>query len=116
VKYCLVGEDVDMRSSSEVNYNADILVLLCVLTALDTLIIFYIAKYHDQHTIVQLGDAIAEALKRNTTPPEGSGSDSSFPNDGALKAKEVEWPGENDGRLRWSSAVSRKTWIWSMSL
>jgi hypothetical protein len=116
VEYCLVGDDVDMRSVSEVNYNADILILLCVLTAVDTLIIFYIAKRHDQHTIVQLGDAIAEALERNTTP-RGENSDNSCSVNGKTHdAKEIKSPGVNERPLRWFSAVSRKTWILSMSL
>lgn len=116
VDYCLVSDDVHMSDKSEVNYNADILVLLCVLTGLDTLIIFYVAMRHNQHTITQLGDAVAEALQRNTMPREDSGNYSSFSNDEARHAEEVVWPGEEDHRLRWFSAVSRKTWISSMSL
>jgi hypothetical protein len=116
VQYCLVGKNVDLSTKSEVNYNADVLVLLCVLTSLDTLIIFYIAMRHRQHTIVQLGDAVAEALQRNTMPRRESGNDSTSSNDEASNAREVVWPGEEDRRLFWFSAVSRKQWIWSMSL
>ncbi|GAB7336524.1 hypothetical protein MBLNU13_g09801t1 [Cladosporium sp. NU13] len=90
VQYCLVSDDVRLSSKSEVNYNADILVLLCVLTGLDTLIIFYVAMRHNQHTIVQLGDAVAEALQRNTIPREESGNDSSFSENEARNAMKVK--------------------------
>lgn len=116
VDHCLVSDDVHLGSKSEINYNADILVLLCVLTGLDTLIIFYVAMRHKQPTIVQLGDAVVEALKRNTMPREVSGNDSNLSKDEARNAQELVWPGEEDCRLRWFSAVSRKTWISSLSL
>ena len=116
VEYCLVSDDVNLSSKSEVNYNADILVLLCVLTGLDTLIIFYVAMRHNQHTVMQLGDAVAEALERNTMPREESGKDSNLSKDEDRNTQELVWPEEEDCRLRWFSAVSRKTWISSMSL
>lgn len=113
VEHCLVGEEVDMRSVCEVNYNADILILLCVLTAADTFIIFYIAMAHKEPTIVQLGDAIADALERNTTPPDISNVSLSTNNE---THNAQDWPGNGVGRLFWFSAVSRKTWIVSLFL
>jgi hypothetical protein len=109
VEHCLAGQRVDMKSRCEINYNADILILVCVLTAVDAMIIICcMVMMQKQSTLMQLGDAIAEALERNTAALENSMPSTSVKCE-AFKVQ--DWPRKGDSRPRWSSAVSLKTWI-----
>lgn len=65
IDHCLMGETADRKCG--LHYNFHILLLIMIFNAIDTGIIWFIAKLHKRDkdpTLVLLGDAIAYSLKK----------------------------------------------------
>lgn len=120
IRHCLMGKRPDPKSPSRlcgVHYNFHLLVAIITLTGLDAAIITYVAKLHKDPTLVLLGDAIAHFLEieagSNTPslavrPQERDESVESI-----IGLRQGLWP---VGAPRWSSAVSKRTWRYSLCL
>ncbi|OJD36760.1 uncharacterized protein BKCO1_9000190 [Diplodia corticola] len=106
IEYCLAGPSGNNAERCGFHYSAVILVLVCVLTLIESIFITWTAKRHDSPTMVTTGDAIAEFLKR---PEHG--------NDTLLSSRTIQetradtgmntavWRSRNNDIARWFHAV-----------
>jgi hypothetical protein len=119
VEYCLVGEQAtrtEMANRCELLYNEGILIMVCVLTLAETLLILGVLIFHHESTLVHVGDAIGDAME--------NGSSFDRQSSGHLSLTSGRWERVTVERSKWSShirprwyqAVTRKSWIISLTL
>lgn len=118
VDHCQVGaraDDLSFRCGFHYNFN--LLLLIIVLTAIDTGLICSVAAAHDEDTLVIFGDAVAKALEIYGHDGNGQSEQSSEQEQDSSSAVALvvgRWP--DYGCPRWSSAVQRSAWIYSIGL
>jgi len=117
VEYCLVGEQAaDMTNRCELLYNEWILFMVCILTFTDFMLIAGVLIRHHKDTLVNIGDAIADALASGSSLDRQS---SEYPT-----LKTGRWEGVTVMRSKWSppvrprwyQAVTEKSWTISLTL
>ncbi len=118
VRYCLVGEQAkSMDTRCGFHYNSDLLIVVCICTVMETMLIGLVAMRFNAPTSVLLGDAIVQMLSEHDETTDIQSSDISEPlafhNDSAVKLEAVKWL---PLRPTWFSAVSKKVWVISMTL
>jgi len=114
VDHCLVGDratDTDERC--ELLYNKGVLFAVCVLTFVDSLLILGILILCRKHTLVHIGDAIADALENGSSfvrhsPHSPAPIVGSW---GRVALTRSRWCSAS--RPRWYQAVTTKAWITS---
>lgn len=114
VEYCLIGEQSNkMPERCESLYNKFLLFVICTLTLLDSGLILAVLVLHQKHTLVQVGDAITEALDNPSSHHQ--------PDTNVLASRRryvilmrKRWSPQ--ARPRWHKAITRRAWIISITL
>jgi hypothetical protein len=117
VDHCLVGKQAtNMADRCELLYNKGILFTVCVVTAVGAALILGVCFFFQKHTLVHVGDAVAEALENGSSLACQS---TDLPSLTAGRQECVtmlrsNWSSIN--RPRWHQAVTMKSWIISLTL
>lgn len=116
VEYCLVGEQSKkMPDRCELLYNKFLLFVICTLTLLDSALILGVLVLHHKHTLVQVGDAIAEALD-NPSSHHQLDANALATLDRRRYAILMRKRWSPRARPRWHKAITRRAWIISIAL
>lgn len=117
IDYCLVGEQGDNDVRCGFHYSSVVAILVCVCTLTESFLICWTALKQHSHTLVTVGDAIAEFLDRPEHETEASflstieqGRD--MQRTGMRKGA---WKESNPG-VRWFHAASLNLWVTSVIL
>jgi hypothetical protein len=120
VRYCLMGRTAGPDSPSRLcglHYNFDLLILIIILTTIDTGIICCVAWLHQDPTLVLIGDAISNSLESkgdfDRRDLSGSSQETTVTTNPIVELRPGLWPVHAP---RWSSAVSKRTWKYSPCL
>jgi hypothetical protein len=117
VDHCLVGDQAtNMADRCELLYNKGILFTVCVVTMVEAVLILGVLVLFQKHTLVNIGDAVAEALEngsslacQSTNPPSLAAGRWE-----CVTMLRSKWSSTN--RPRWHQAVTIKSLIISSTL
>lgn len=116
IQYCLVGPSGNNQERCGFHYSVVVLILVCICTSIESVIVTWTARRHSSPTMVTTGDAIAEFLKEpehgNEALPSPDLTDET--EDQSPKTTKLVWG--SDSPVRWFHAASLQTWIVSLSL
>lgn len=116
VEYCLVGEQSNkMTDRCELLYNKFLLFAICTLTLLDSGLILGVLVLHQKHTLVQIGDAIAEALDNHSSHHQLD-KNVRVTLDRRRYAILMRKKWSPQATPRWHKAITRRSWIIAITL
>lgn len=127
VDYCLAGTQADNEQRCGMHYSMPILILVCVCTSLESLLIWYTWYQHRRAikgpngdhgatTMVTMGDLICSYLQRpesQTGPAQGKELDN-LAKPGSFEVKTVVW--QTESRVSWHKVVRTRSWAISIGL
>jgi hypothetical protein len=119
VEYCLVGEQAtrtEMANRCELLYNEGILFMVCVLTLAESVLILGVWILHHKPTLVHVGDAIGDAMKNGSSFDQQSSGHPSLTTGRWERVTVIRSKWSSPVRSRWHQAVTRKSWIISLTL
>ena len=106
IDYCLVGEAGDNSQRCAFQYSAYLWITVCVCTFCESLLIVWTWLSHRENTMLTIGDAISDFLKR---PDAAESGHSVSVAERPVVVAEVPWVTVRN--LPWFKVISTRTWI-----